>query len=651
MPAAEVIEELERGSALPAGAPQSVRGRVRAAVREEPALLGMVSAIAAVDSLASILRHVDLQSGIDLAIFDQAVWHYSRFETPFSSIRGENILGDHFHPLVAVLAPLYWIWSDPRTLLIAQALLVAISIVPVFVFARRRLGRRPAYLVASAYAVFWGLQGGVLFDFHEVAFAPLLIALAIVLADGAIRTGARANWAWLWLVVVLLLGVKEDMSIVVVALGLYLVVRRKTAHGLALIAVGVGAYELITQLVIPHFATTKTFAHWTYGELGKSLPGAVWSLIKAPWRVFTIGFSTSLKAHTIFLLFVSFLFLTLASPLMIVVLALLAERFLSVDPMFWNVYFHYSMAIAPVLAMGAADGVANLSRLLPVSARARAAEGVCAAMLVASLGVSLTTSSSALYELGQGTLYTPQFDAGAAYRALAHVPTNASLTVPDGLLPHASERSQIHELDRFTIGATEYVVANVRFIGCCGTGLDGTAAALARSLGQDLQQMTPVYYENGWLAARRAPPGQAPGNGVLAPISTVLAGQLSGLIGAFDSDYLRLVPCYGRWFAGSASAPACFRAVVAAFERVASRLEAKLTLAQSRPSAACTQLAGTARHAAARLARGVRLVGVAASTSNRAALIAATRQLQNEISTGARFGELDVFLRLCSPRP
>src|SRR5947209_6331509 len=108
---------------------------MRAFVRREPGLFGLVAVTATIDAIASIVRHVDLQSGIDVAIFDQVVWHYSRFQGPFSSIRGENILGDHFHPLVAVLAPLYWIWSDPRMLLIAQAVLVAASIVPVFVFA------------------------------------------------------------------------------------------------------------------------------------------------------------------------------------------------------------------------------------------------------------------------------------------------------------------------------------------------------------------------------------------------------------------------------------------------------------------------------------------------------------------------------------
>lgn len=60
-------------------------------------------------STISILRHIHFGSaGYDLTIFDQAVHNYSRFQAPASSFRGfENLLGDHFHPILALLAPLY----------------------------------------------------------------------------------------------------------------------------------------------------------------------------------------------------------------------------------------------------------------------------------------------------------------------------------------------------------------------------------------------------------------------------------------------------------------------------------------------------------------------------------------------------------------
>ena len=51
---------------------------------------------------------------------------------------GYNVLGDHFHPIIAVFAPLYWIWDSPYVLLIVQTALIAASIPVVYRFARRR---------------------------------------------------------------------------------------------------------------------------------------------------------------------------------------------------------------------------------------------------------------------------------------------------------------------------------------------------------------------------------------------------------------------------------------------------------------------------------------------------------------------------------
>lgn len=47
--------------------------------------------------------------------------------TPYSEIKGlgYNIFGDRFHPIIASLASLYWIWNDPRMLGIALALVAA----------------------------------------------------------------------------------------------------------------------------------------------------------------------------------------------------------------------------------------------------------------------------------------------------------------------------------------------------------------------------------------------------------------------------------------------------------------------------------------------------------------------------------------------
>src|SRR5438093_8968470 len=76
----------------------------------------------------SVYRHEHYASNaFDLAVQDQTVWGYSRFEFIYNTVLGiPNLLGDHFHPILMVLGPFMWIWSSVRVLLLAHAVLLAL---------------------------------------------------------------------------------------------------------------------------------------------------------------------------------------------------------------------------------------------------------------------------------------------------------------------------------------------------------------------------------------------------------------------------------------------------------------------------------------------------------------------------------------------
>lgn len=109
----------------------------------------------------SIHRHLRLQtSGYDLGLFEQAVRGYAGLGAPVSRIKapGFNLLGDHFHPILAVIAPLYRLFPSPITLLVAQAALIAASSIPITRLGTRLVGRRAGMSVGLAYGMSWGLQ-------------------------------------------------------------------------------------------------------------------------------------------------------------------------------------------------------------------------------------------------------------------------------------------------------------------------------------------------------------------------------------------------------------------------------------------------------------------------------------------------------------
>ena len=146
-------------------------------------------------------------SADDLLIFDQAVRSYAHFHLPVSrssraaqlgSARTSPLLGNHWSPILASLAPLYWIWNSPRPCSSRRPCCSRWPSRRLWLFTRRAFGggRKAtiaAYLVAVAYGLSWPLASALAFDFHEVAFAPVLMAVALErLQAGRLRTALIA---------------------------------------------------------------------------------------------------------------------------------------------------------------------------------------------------------------------------------------------------------------------------------------------------------------------------------------------------------------------------------------------------------------------------------------------------------------------------
>ncbi|RLV51008.1 DUF2079 domain-containing protein [Nocardioides mangrovicus] len=333
-------------------------------------------------------------AGWDLAIFDQAVRHYSQFSAPTIPIRGPGYvaLGDHFSPVLVLAVPLYWIWADPRMLLLLQAALVAASVPVVARFARRHATPGVALALSAAYALGWPLQQLASFDFHEVAFAVPLLALAL---DGLDRRSDRT----LLLACVGLLLVREDMGLVVACLGLIRACRVRTGWrsrsvGVGLSVVGVLAYEVVTSVVIPHFSVTGTWGYWGYGAIAPDVPGVLAVVVEHPLRVAAMFVDSQVKVYTLVALFIGCV-AVLRSPFLLVAAPLLASRFLSARESLWVVPYHYNSVLWPVLFVGALDG----ARRLPAALRRR--------VLVATAVVGLVLPAAGLLVVGPYPVFNP----------------------------------------------------------------------------------------------------------------------------------------------------------------------------------------------------------------------------------------------------
>ncbi len=146
--------------------------------------LKLVVAYAVVFSAAGVLDYVGFRSAsYDLGNAVQAIWntaHGHILETTAENGDAFSRLGWHVDPLLAVFAPLWWIWSSPVILLVVQAVAVGLGALPVFWLARKHLGpEKAATAFALAYLAYPATQWNALdpnLAFHHVSLAlPLLL--------------------------------------------------------------------------------------------------------------------------------------------------------------------------------------------------------------------------------------------------------------------------------------------------------------------------------------------------------------------------------------------------------------------------------------------------------------------------------------------
>jgi uncharacterized membrane protein len=458
----------------PATAPRTAdrraaAGRLRALWSRSSVKVGALTAAAAVayclDSLNLFRRF--LASTFDLVIFDQGIRGYAHLSAPVSIARGVSdgqgahflLLADHWSPVLALLAPLYWIHDSPATLLVAQGVLFALAIPPLWAYTRRRLGPGAAYFVCVAYALSLPVMEAVIFDFHEVAFVPVLTAVMVE------RFDAGKRWHGILAAVALLL-VKEDMGLLVAGFGVYLLLARWRSEkwtGLAFVAGGVTATWAATHLLIPAFGGSATF-YWAYGQFGSTLGSALLNVLTHPLHALHVFVTPWVKARTMIGLLAMFGFLPLASPMVIAALPLLAERMLASGyPLWWQAKFQYDAFLVMILCCAAVDGAARLQGHWPArwntwltypfsrpswlrrggSAWPPAtlwAAAICAAALV-------YLPSSPFGPLLKPGFYGTNARMRAAAAAVAHVPAGVEVEASNHLGPRLSGRDTVLLLD------------------------------------------------------------------------------------------------------------------------------------------------------------------------------------------------------------
>jgi uncharacterized membrane protein len=372
-------------------------------------------------------------TAFDLAIQAQAIWGYSHLAIIPNTVLGiRNDLGDHFDPILTILAPADWIWQDPRNLLVVQALLLSGASVPVYVWARARLGYLSAIALQLSHLLFWGILAGVAFDFHHVAFAVLGLSVALYAAL------TRRN-ALLWGMTAVGLLTREDVSLTFLFLGLVIAVfQRRWRLGLSLAAISAAYFLAAYYFILPALSGVG-YRHWYYDELGPSPLPALVHVLTHPVQSLRLLFHPLEKAKTIAALIASWGAIPLLTPVSLISIPSFLERFWSVDPNLWTPRFQYSMIFGPTFAFSAVQFFAWMRARRPLVGLARL--GALAVLLI-----NVSVSFFVVRPFAAWPTYLTGKPVAQLNACLDTIPPGAAVDASYFLVPHLAMRSQIYIL-------------------------------------------------------------------------------------------------------------------------------------------------------------------------------------------------------------
>lgn len=452
----------------------------------------------------------------DLGIFTEAAQAYSRFEAPIVPIKGPgyNLLGDHFHPLLALLGPIFRLFPSALTLLVVQDVLIAVSVLPIARLAQRLLGRGGALLVGLAYGLGWGLQGAVAAQFHEVCLAVPLLAFG-----GVAFVERRWSACMAWLAPLVL--VKEDLGLTVFMAGLAIAWRARgegrpaVLRGLAYALFGIIAFVVTVKVLLPAMNPAGTWAYSLDGAAtGAGTPTAGTTAARAIPSLWDILTTPSVKLATLLVLLAGAGVVGSASPWFALVLPTLAWRFAgSVEAYYGWDSWHYNAVLVPIAACSlldvmsqwlapecaAAETGADSEDEAPASSTRRWRVAAWVVACVPALSLAITASALPLWQLPSLT-EDPRM--AAAQGALDAVPEGVSIETDTTLLARLVPGREV-----YWVGTTgkmetppEYVVIDARSYAWGGQQVDAESWGSAAHPGHSYET---VYAKQGFRVARR----------------------------------------------------------------------------------------------------------------------------------------------------
>jgi len=398
------------------------------------------------------------------AVYNTAHGRFLEITTAGPQPRQMSRLGAHVDPVLAAFALPWLVWPSPVMLLTFQSVIVAVSAWPAYrLGARVTRDPRAGALLAGALLLYPALGYGVLNEFHPVTLATPLLLFAFLYLE-------EDRWPRAVPFLVLAALCKEEVPLVLAAMGIYFAVRKRSWRPLALTVFALAYFAFALWVVIPHFNNGPSPFVDRYAAYGESAGEVVRTVVTSPAKVAGDLFAAADLEYWAELLW-PFGFVPLLSPLTLLIA--LPEFLLNgLSTQIWqrSIQFHYTAAEIPFIFAAAVLGLMRLWRWL--GRGYRKAEAEMRGELLQRRDLALLVLLAALagnYVLGPlpfslpGAHYAGRNFARTGHakvldEAVATIPDRVVVSVNNNVGSHLSARRVVFVFPEFE--GAEYVIVD-----------------------------------------------------------------------------------------------------------------------------------------------------------------------------------------------
>lgn len=316
-------------------------------------------------TVASFLKYDNYYAGrFDLGNMSQTVWNTANGNifmlTDPNGTREISRLAFHADFILILLTPFYFIWEDPRMLLLVQTIVLSFGGIFVYLIANHLLKNKTLSLAFSAcFFLNPAVNYTNLFDFHSVTLATTFFL-------GAFYFILKKKYLPVVIFLVLAGITKEQTWAIISLFGLYiLLINKQRVLGLSIFSISFIIFYLLFWHAIPNALGSEHFATQFFGEFGDSPTSIIKNIILNPiqtiqtlFELDRISYIKQLFMPLGYLSFIGFPFLIFAGPDLMI-------NLLSQSPQMHQIYYQYSATVTPFIFISAIFAISWIKKLLP----------------------------------------------------------------------------------------------------------------------------------------------------------------------------------------------------------------------------------------------------------------------------------------------